>query len=286
MASTVTPGHTTVVFAQVSLAKANHRVDLQSNLLRPQSYSLPSKVVYIGDVASNLLAHLEHPDTPQFSNPPRFNEQKWTFRTESGGMDVQITSESYWGFGLLNSGYLNKIELTGLRESQARLLFDLSASLGHRPWEFKHNSSAKRYLHKHGFGHSIESNELVWKEFISIARAQFQEAFFVMEQRKVEVERRIIGTDEHGDWKREEAKRFLEQAVYDLDVAKGALADDNAPGMERALARAEAALIQADPGNKDHDSDPKSAVRRERILSLETGEEEISFVDLTSEDEE
>lgn len=285
MASTGAPGHTTVIYAQVGLAKANHRVDLQSNLLRPKSYSLPSKIVYLGDVATNLLAHLEHPGTPLFSIPPNFNEQKWMFQTESGGMNVQISSESYWGFGLLNSGYINKIELTGLRQSQARLLFDLSASLGHRPWEFKHPVSASRHLSKRGHGLSSESNELVWKEFISMARAQFQESFFIMEQRKVEVERRIMAAEEHGGWRRLEAKQLLDEALYDLDVAKGALADDNAPGMERALARAEAALIQADPGNKDRDDDLKKAVKRERILSVETGEEEISFVDLTPEEE-
>ena len=152
-----------VVYAQVGHAKANHRVENDTNYLRPKSFRLPSKVVYLGDVATNTLAYLDHPETPHFSKPPKFNEQKWTFKTQSGGLQLIISSDSYWGLGLFNSGYLNRIELKGSPESYARLLFDLSASLGHRPWEFFHSSSALKYLSKQDGGVSLKTNELAWK---------------------------------------------------------------------------------------------------------------------------
>ncbi|MBT61038.1 MAG: hypothetical protein CMA63_05755 [Euryarchaeota archaeon] len=279
------PKDATVVFAQVGSAKANHRVETQSNLLRPKAYALPSRVVYLGDVATTLLAHLKHPDTPHFTTPPQFNEQKWTLRTESGGLEISVESEAYWGFGLLNSGYLNKIVLTGQRQSQARLLFDLTASLGHRPWEFKHGRSAERYFDRYGAGHSSRSNELVWKEFIAIARAEFQEALFAMEQRGVEVKRRVKTADSSESWNKAHAEQLLITAAYDLDVAKGALADENAPGMERALARAEAAFIEADPGGEVNLKPTRNEAEREHVLSMSASEEEVTFVDLVSENE-
>ena len=72
---------TVVVYAQVGKANAGHRVQNETRLLRPKSFNLPSKVVYLGDVATHILAHLEHPETPLFTQPPKFNEQKWAFET-------------------------------------------------------------------------------------------------------------------------------------------------------------------------------------------------------------
>ena len=161
-------GSALVVYAQVGQAKANHRVENDTGFLRPKSFALPSKVVYLGDVATHALAYLEHPETPHFSEPPQFNEQKWKFETQSGGLGLTISSVSYWGFGLFNSGYLNRIILKGSPQSYARLLFDLSASLGHRPWEFFPTSAARKYLAKQEGGVSLESNEEAWKKTFEI----------------------------------------------------------------------------------------------------------------------
>lgn len=90
-----------VVYAQVGHAKANHRIENDTGFLRPKSFSLPSKVVYLGDVATHALAYLEHPETPHFLEPPQFNEQKWKFHTQSGGLGLTISSESYWGFWII-----------------------------------------------------------------------------------------------------------------------------------------------------------------------------------------
>jgi hypothetical protein len=243
--------------------------------------------VYLGDVATNTLAYLDHPETPHFSKPPKFNEQKWTFKTQSGGLQLIISSDSYWGLGLFNSGYLNRIELKGSPESYARLLFDLSASLGHRPWEFFHSSSALKYLSKQDGGVSLKTNELAWKGAIETARSIFDEQIFMVEEQGKVVQKRIKSTSDSKNWTAEQAKRSIESAQYDLEVAKGALADGNAPGFERAIARAEAYFIEADPeGSAVHSTENLYETPQGKILDQESIDEEISFVDLTSNHEE
>lgn len=280
-------GGTLVVYAQVGQAKANHRVENDTGFLRPKSFALPSKAVYLGDVTTHALAYLEHPETPHFSEPPQFNEQKWKLETQSGGLGLSISSASYWGFGLFNSGYLNRIVLKGSPQSYARLLFDLSASLGHRPWEFFHTSAARKYLAKEGAGVSLESNEEAWKKAFETARSVFDELIFMVEEQGKAVRKRMKNKLDSEDWNAKQAQKAVEHADYDLEVARGALADGNAPGFERAVARAEAYFIEADPdGGGSHSMGDLYEVPQGQILDLETTESEISFVDLTSNDEE
>ena len=280
-------GSTLIVYAQVGQAKANHRVENDTGFLRPKSFALPSKVVYLGDVATHALAYLEHPETPHFSEPPQFNEQKWKFETQSGGLGLTISSASYWGFGLFNSGYLNRIILKGSPQSYARLLFDLSASLGHRPWEFFHTSAARNYLAKEEGGVSLESNEEAWKKAFETARAVFDEQIFMVEEQGKAVQKRMKKRPDSEHWNAKQAEMAIEHADYDLEVARGALADGNAPGFERAVARAEAYFIEADPdGVSSYSARDMYEIPQGQILDLETTEAEISFVDLTSNEEE
>ena len=280
-------GSTLVVYAQVGQAKANHRVENDTGFLRPKSFALPSKVVYLGDVATHALAYLENPETPHFSEPPQFNEQKWKFETQSGGLGLTISSTSYWGFGLFNSGYLNRIILKGSPQSYARLLFDLSASLGHRPWEFFHTSAARKFLAKEDGGVSLESNEDAWKKAFETARAVFDEQIFMVEEQGKAVQKRMKKRPDSEHWNAKQAEMAIEHADYDLEVARGALADGNAPGFERAMARAEAYFIEADPdGVSSYSARDLYEIPQGQILDLETTEAEISFVDLTSNEEE
>ena len=280
-------GSTLIVYAQVGQAKANHRVENDTGFLRPKSFALPSKVVYLGDVATHALAYLEHPETPHFSEPPQFNEQKWKFETQSGGLGLTISSASYWGFGLFNSGYLNRIILKGSPQSYARLLFDLSASLGHRPWEFFHTSAARKYLAKEEGGVSLESNEDAWKKAFETAHAVFDEQIFMVEEQGKAVQKRMKKRPDSEHWNAKQAEMAIEHADYDLEVARGALADGNAPGFERAMARAEAYFIEADPdGVSSYSARDLYEIPQGQILDLETTEAEISFVDLTSNEEE
>ena len=101
------------------------------------------------------------------------------------------------------------------------------------------------------------------------------------------VQKRIKGTSDSKNWTAEQAKRSIESAQYDLEVAKGALADGNAPGFERAIARAEAYFIEADPeGSAVHSTENLYETPQGKILDQESIDEEISFVDLTSNHEE
>ena len=282
-----TSGNTIVVYAQVGKARANHRVELDTGFLRPKSFTLPSKIVYLGDVATHLLAHLEHPETPVFSEPPNFNEQRWSFLTQSGELRVAVSSRSYWGLGLFNSGYLNRIELEGSPASYARLMYDLSASLSHRPWEFSHSTAATRFLSKQTGEVSLKSNEVVWKEGLDMARAVFDERLFALEEQGKAVEKRLNQAPEGDANEKEQALLSIDSAHYDLDIARGALADGNAPAFERALARAEAYFIEADPANDNGTSAGfEDEVPQGHVLTYDGAEEEIAFVDLTVNGEE
>ncbi|MDG1555658.1 MAG: hypothetical protein P8R00_05350 [Candidatus Poseidoniaceae archaeon] len=282
-----TSGNTIVVYAQVGKAKANHRVELDTGFLRPKSFTLPSKIVYLGDVATHVLAHLEHPETPVFSEQPNFNEQRWSFLTQSGELRVAVSSRSYWGLGLFNSGYLNRIELEGSPASYARLMYDLSASLSHRPWEFSHSSAANRFLSKQTGEVSLKSNEVAWKKGLEIARAVFDEQLFALEEQGKAVEKRLNQAREGDANENEQAMLSIDSAHYDLDIARGALADGNAPAFERALARAEAYFIEADPANDNGTSEGfEDEVPQGHVLTYDGAEEEIAFVDLTANGEE
>ena len=280
-------GKTIVVYAQVGKAKANHRVELDTGFLRPKSFSLPSKIVYLGDVATHTLVHLEHPETPHFDEQPHFNEQRWSFGTQSGDLRVAITSRSYWGFGLFNSGYLNRIEFKGSPSSYARLMFDLSASLSHRPWEFAHSAAATRFLSKQKSDVSLKSNELAWKKGLEMARAVFEEHLFALEEQGKLVEKRLSQTQESDAQNKDKALLSIDSAHYDLEIARGALADGNAPAFERALARAEAHFIEADPeSGNDSFSTSEEDIPQGHVLTYDAVEDEIAFVDLTGDDEE
>lgn len=282
---------TTRVFAQVLRADAHHKVEHDSHLLRPKGFALPSNTVYLGDVAVALLANLSQPETPHFSTPPGFNEQRWKMNTTSGVLSVRIISDSYWGFGLFNSGYLNVIELTGPFHERMRVLFDLSASLGHNPWEFRHRRSATKWLKKHHPGLTLEDNESSWREGMKSARGAFETSIEIIEQRSVEVSKRMKGHEGSDDWILEKAQASFAAAEFDLGIARNALADDNAPGLERALARVEASLIEADPATELLSSDYTASMPDEFKLRASSSTDavpldDLEIVDLTGQSEE
>jgi len=287
MGNYATDRHSVIVYAQVSKAKADHRVQNETALLRPKSFNLPSKVVYLGDVATHILAHLEHPETPIFSQPPKFNEQRWAFETRSGELEVRVSSEPYWGLGLFNSGYINTIQLYGSSKSCSRLLYDLVASLSQRPWEMAHPRAAMRFFASRSDIVTNKSNELEWKKALEMADAVFQEQLFALEEKGEKVEKRCKGAKNSDIWTREHAVISIEAAHYDLGVARGALADGNAPGFERAMARAEAYFIEADPSQAEPRTENIDGNNPQgHTLSYDAEDDEVTFVDLTFRSEE
>ena len=124
-----------------------------------------------------------------------------------------------------------------------------------------------------------------------------------MSQAITKVSEKIKNTANLDESEKDKAGVLLAAAEFDLELAKGALADDNGPAVERAISRIEASLIEADPeigiGRKDdHDDEIEehkiviSEITEEinpLISNLETineidsviPDEEIPLVDLT-----
>lgn len=275
-----------VLVAQVGSAEASHTMDTEHLLLRGKHFPGPSKVVYLGDVATALMGQLSHPDTPQFLEPTGFNEQRWTIETTSGDLKVRIDSKPYWAFGLFTSGYLNVIRLEGPLHLRARLIFDTVSSLGHHPWEFAHWRSLDRFMKKHTKDITSKTNEELWKNLVDAARQTLSEQIASMGERADEILKLGEGSEDVDAW-----QHAIED---DLHMAKRALAEDNGPGVERALARLEASLIQLDPRlesthveapSERFATDLEDENNRAAIAASTTDlddDESIPFVDLSS----
>ena len=233
-----------VLVAQVRQADASHKIDTAHQLLRGRHFNGPSNVVYLGDVAKALLSQLPHPETPEFTEAPGYNEQRWMLQTTSGDLKVSIVSRPYWAWGLFTTGYLNIIRLEGPVSSRARLVLDLTSSLGQSPWEMAHQRSARRWLLRHHGDISLKENERQWRNLFEAGRQALKEAIETMKLRCTTVLEQRGEDIDHDTW-----QGLLDE---DLHMAHRALAEDNAPGVERALARLEASLIQL---NGDGDGD-------------------------------
>jgi len=226
-----------VLVAQVRKADASHCMDTTTGLLRGKHFQGPKSTVYLGDVAQAVLAHLLLPETPRFTEPPGYNEQRWTLETQSGELRVEIESKPYWGFGLVTSGYLNLIMLEGPLEDRSRLVLDVVSSLGQPPWEMAHPRRAERYMMQRD-GVTLKANETAWAALRNNAKTSLSERIQAYVQRRDETVAAIQDDENSSGW--------VNAVEEDLHMAKQALAEDNAPGVERALARIEASLIHLD----------------------------------------
>ena len=278
-----------VLIGQVTKAKSNHRVEKSTRLLRNDKFLGNSEIVYLGNIASAIIATLESPDTPEFLELPGYNEQKWQLKTVSGPLTVTITSDSYWGLGLLTSGYLNVIELNGPTSVVARLVFDLVSSTSWQPWRFKHDRSARKYLAKSYPEVTVKSNEKTWLNLIEVCRDATNELIIVMEQAIQNVEKKIRAIDELEGWSKSKAEVSIASAKYDLNIAREALQDQNIPSVERAVARIEAVLIEANPDNAMNEENSGlvidknlESIRFDKDLVIKQEDDEsIPLVDLT-----
>ena len=219
-----------ILHAQVRRAKASHCVDESGRFLRPSTFKGPSSKVYLGDVAETLLRCSVGAETPTFTQPPGFNEQRWVMEYTAGPLHVTIESMPYWGFGLLTSGYRNVVKIRGPVGERARLVHDWVAALQHNPWEFAHQGSAKKVLHAGKT--SLKSNEDNWRSHQTRARSLLAESI-------ASLTHHIDRTEKKGDVD----TNMINLARLEIDLAQQALAEDNTPAVERALSRGEAALL-------------------------------------------
>ena len=276
---------------QVSKAKANHKVDTSNKLLRGINFPGDGKVVYLGNIAAAIISQLENPETPEFIKMPNYNEQKWQMKTNSGNLKITITSDSYWGFGLFNSGYLNILEITGPVYATSRLLFDLTASTANKPWDFRHKSAIEKYLTKNIPNFSQKINQQNWLEQIEICRKFINENIGVLDDAISHMENKVNQSPEITGWSKDKARVNIASSKYDLNIAKEALNDENIPSVERALARIEAMLIEADPDNAINDEEESDELSSKSYISTsddyydQLTEEDLPMVDLTSSEE-
>jgi len=231
---------TSVFHAQVRKAGPTHGHDEEGNI-RPKAHPANVSTVYLGDIASTLLKVIPGLETPKMEKRPGFNEQSWKFNANSGDLRISIESKSYWGFGLITKCYFNTITLDGPLETRCRIIFDLAATLPHNPWEFSMNGSFNRKVG------NLRENEEVWKSHLLRAREDLFDLIETVKEAK-------------GD-------------SNEIEIARNALADDNAPGVMRALTRLEADSVAI----VVEDVDPDGV-----IFDFN---DEAPLVDLTSEEE-
>ena len=284
-----------ILFAQVKKANSDHKIEPESNLLRSKHFHI-GKPVYLGNVAIRLLSQLSQPDTPFFVQPPSFNEQIWRFTCKSSSLSISVESISYWGFGLFNSGYLNRIEITGPIQERAKVFFDLVAALSHNPWEFRHQRHAGKVMQKESL--SIEGNEKSWRYLLQLASSQMEEQIAIMAERAKIVEKRVASNKDNDNSDQQMSHASLQSALHDLEVARSAHADDNSPAVERALARVEASLISAEPSVQleideveQRDAQVDGHIMQfegddinDKVDTVDLSEDEEADVELTAED--
>jgi len=152
---------------------------------------------------------------------------------------------------------------------------DLVASLGRNPWE----PSRLRQFEK-VTGCEAARHRSAWKDLITRASGDMSEEVDQLE----DTLRRLRGSDAA-------VSGILDAAEMGIGEARAALADRNAPAVERALGRVASALIEADPDTEVRSSETSAQRASPRTSSgkrdeVEAGHllDEIPFVDLSEEE--
>ncbi len=222
-----------VLYAQVTSPDPRMAFD-EDGLMHQFGTSGSFGKVYLGDVAQAALRSLGTHGPPKFTQIPGIDEQSWELVCETDEICMRISSSHYWGFGLFSRCFMNKIVMEGSLPTRARCALDIVASLGRNPWEpFRVRAFEKSTAGK------ISEHTSSWNGLISMARDSMSEDI----TRLQDSINGMRGVDETGDF-------HLKNAEEALDRAREALADKNAPAVDRALSRAASALVRADPNSE------------------------------------
>ena len=264
----------TILYAQVNDGQPRMAID-EDGYLRPEGWEGSGGKVFLGDVAQAALRALGPHDPPRFVELPGFDEQRWSLGSHANELTMSISSRPYWGFGLFTGCFLNRIELSGPLGQRARCVHDLVASLGSNPWEPRRLRQFERVTEC-----EVALHRAAWQELIARASEDMGEEVDQLEDKL----RRLRGSDEA-------VEGVLDAAEMAISEARAALADRNAPAVERALGRASSALIEADPDTEVRSSEssadgvPSPAIREARDeIQAEHLIEEVPFVDLSEEE--
>ena len=231
------------LWCQVKHGKPEMKVDDEKRL-RHLNWPEGKTSLYLGDICDALLRCFGAHEPPILTSPPGFDQQTWKMVTNDSLLRIEITSRSYWGFGLFDSSFLNELVIEGPLENRARLIFDLVATLGRNPWEPTFGLMWKRATGTNSNGHRE-----AWEGLIQYAREDMNEEAHKYKDKVTTLTKRLDEFEEmdYENWQRGDAENALEDASGHIDIALAALHDKNAAGFERALARAEASMIEADP---------------------------------------
>ena len=220
----------TILYAQVREGNPQMSID-EENCLRPLNWPKSGGKVYLGDVAQAALRSIGTHDSPKFSQEPGFDEQTWQLVCSTDEVTMRISSSHYWGFGLFSRCFLNEIVMEGSLPTRARCAMDIVSSLGRNPWEPFRVRAFERAT-----SGTIQSHTTSWEGLISVARESMSDDIARLQD---EVHK-MRGIEESADV-------ILDSADEDLNRAREALADKNAPAVERALSRASSSIVRADP---------------------------------------
>ena len=113
-----------------------------------------------------------------------------------------------------------------------------------------------------------KKNQHNWQELIEYSNNRFNEHLEIMHEAKENVLQKVKQADSTESWNSERAMVSIASAEFDLEIAKGALADGNAPAIERAIARIEASLIEADPETGVHENDSEDINLEKEVISI------------------
>ena len=221
-----------VLYAQVSSSDPRMSFD-EEGVMHQFGTTGSFGKVYLGDVARAALRSLGTHDPPVFTRMPRVDEQNWELSCETAEVKMTISSSHYWGFGLFARCFLNRIVLEGSLPTRARCAMDIVSSLGRNPWEPMRVKAFERST-----SGLMEAHTSSWDGLISLARESMSDDI----TRLQDSVHRMRGVDESGD-------AHLDSADEALDRAREALADKNAPAVDRALSRASSAIVRADPNS-------------------------------------
>jgi hypothetical protein len=231
------------LFAQVRSGDPEMKIDDEGRL-RHANYPGAEGSLFLGDVGDSLLRCFGAHEPPRVIEIPGFDQQRWKIVVSDFEMSVTIESRSYWGFGLFSSCFLNSIHMTGPLNRRARLAFDLCAAVGRNPWEGKWMG---RFAKATGVSASDEKN--AWDALIERGHSDLVDSIDAIRSKAQTLEKEMptLAEEAPDGWSGDLAGEEIIAAFAECDIASDALHDRSATGVERALSRAEAHIIEADP---------------------------------------
>ena len=294
------------LFAQVHSGDPEMKIDQEARL-RHANFPGAEGSLFLGDVTDALLRCFGAHEPPRVTELPGFDQQRWILVVSDPEVSITIESRSYWGMGLLSTCFLNSIKIVGPLNRRARIVFDLAAALGRNPWEAKWKN---RFAKNTGVTSTEEKEK--WEALIEFGRDDLSNTIDSIRSKAESLEQELpsLADDAPDGWDGDLALEEIGAAYAECEVAKDALHDRSATGVERALARAEAHIIEADPRTEvaaqfeggdvleemaaieaddldltdqvlEFEELPEEAIRTQTALS----EDEIPFIDLAEEEE-